>query len=172
MSSPMIFSPFIIAVDVLPHMEFRPVIRNVLPMDPRLFREAAMGIRGEFLLKELKTRVVYDPARNLLRLNFNGLEIDSQEDIDNIRTVVEQACAAAGKPVNTVVNYNAFKVNDQLMGDYLKMGAEIIEAHYLRVARFTLNREDGARFADEFGQRRLPANLFASEEDAVKFVLG
>ena len=113
--------------DILPHMEFRPVIRNVAPMDPRLFRDAAMGIRGEFLLKELKTRVRYDEARNLLRLNFNGLEIDSLEDIENIRKIVEQICTAARKKVNAVVDYNAFKVNDQLMGDYLKMGAEIIE---------------------------------------------
>jgi propionate CoA-transferase len=157
--------------DILAHMEFRPVIRNVIPMDPRLFRDAAMGIRGEFLLKELKTRVQYDEARNLLRLNFNGLEIDSLEDIDNIRQVVEQVCKAAGRKVNTVVNYNAFKVNDQLMGDYLKMGAEIIETYYSRVARFTTNRDDNARFTDEFGTRRLPANLFASEEEAVRFVL-
>jgi propionate CoA-transferase len=157
--------------DILAHMDFRPVIRNVIPMDPRLFRDAAMGIRGEFLLKELKTRVQYDEARNLLRLNFNGFEIDSLEDIDNIRKVVEQVCKAAGRKVNTVVNYNAFKVNDQLMGDYLKMGSEIIETYYSRVARFTTNRDDNARFTDEFGTRRLPANLFASEEEAIRFVL-
>ena len=152
-------------------MEFRPVIRNVIPMDPRLFRDAAMGIRGEFLLKELKTRVQYDETRNLLRLNFNGLEIDSLEDIDNIRQVVEQICKAAGRKVNTVVNYNAFKVNDQLMSDYIKMGADVIKTHYRKVARFTTNRDDNARFTDEFGTRRLPANLFASEEEAVRFVL-
>ena len=157
--------------DILPHMDFRPVIRKVAPMDPRLFRDAAMGIRGEFLLKELKTRVRYEEARNLLRLNFNGLEIDSLEDIDNIHKVVEEVCAAARKKVNTVIDYNAFKVNDQLMGDYLKMGAEIIETYYRKVARFTTNHEDSARFTDEFGSRRLPANLFTSEEEAIRFVL-
>ena len=157
--------------DILAHMDFRPVIRNVIPMDPRLFLDTGMGIRGEFLLKELKTRVQYDEARNLLRLNFNGLEIDSLEDIDNIRKVVEQICKAAGRKVNTVVNYNAFKVNDQLMGDYLKMGADIIKTRYRKVARFTTNRDDYARFTDEFGTRRLPANLFASEEEAIRFVI-
>jgi propionate CoA-transferase len=157
--------------DILPHMDFRPVIRNVMPMDPWLFRDAVMGIRGEFLLKELKTRVQYDETRNLLRLNFNGLEIDSLEDIDNIRKIVEQACAAARKKVNTVVNYNAFRVNDQLMSDYIKMGADVIKTHYRKVARFTTNRDDNARFTDEFGTRRLPANLFASEEEAIRFVL-
>ena len=84
---------------------------------------------------------------------------------------VEKVCKAAGRKVNTVVNYNAFKVNDQLMSDYIKMGADVIKTHYRKVARFTTNRDDNARFTDEFGTRRLPANLFASEEEAVRFVL-
>jgi propionate CoA-transferase len=157
--------------NILPHMDFRPVIRTVAPMDPRLFVEAGMGIRGEFLLKELRTRVRYDAARNLLRLNFNGLEIDSIEDIENIRRVVEQVCTSARMKVNAVVDYNAFKVNDQLMGAYLQMGAEIIAAHYRKVARYTTNRDDSARFASGFQGRGLSTNLFASEEEAVQFVL-
>jgi propionate CoA-transferase len=157
--------------DILKPMEFRPVIRNVVPMDPRVFQDAVMGIRSEFLLKELKTRLRYDPERNLLRLNFNGLEIDSVEDIDNIRKIVEDICIAAGKKVNAVVNYDAFKVNDQLLDEYLAMGQYIIEKYYRKVARHTTNREVSGRFTDEFQSRRLAANLFASEEDALKHVL-
>jgi len=157
--------------DILKQMEFRPVIRNVAPMDPRIFQDAVMGIRSEFLLKELKTRLRYDPERNLLRLNFNGLEIDSAEDIDNIRKIVEDICIAAGKKVNAVVNYDAFKVNDQLLDEYLAMGQYIIEKYYRKVARHTTNREVSGRFTDEFQSRRLAANLFASEEDALKHVL-
>jgi propionate CoA-transferase len=157
--------------DILAQMEFRPVIRKVAPMDPRLFQEAVMGIRSEFLLKELKKRVRYDEGRNLLRLNFNGLEIDSVEDIDNIKKIVEDVCTAAGKKVNTVVNYDAFKVNDQLLDGYLAMGQYIIEKYYRKVARHTTNREVNTRFTVEFQSRRLAANLFASEEEAVRFVL-
>jgi propionate CoA-transferase len=140
-------------------------------MDPRVFQDAVMGIRSEFLLKELKTRLRYDPERNLLRLNFNGIEIDSVEDIDNIRKIVEDICIAADKKVNAVVNYDAFKVNDQLLDEYLAMGQYIIEKYYRKVARHTTNREVSGRFTDEFQSRRLAANLFASEEDALKYVL-
>jgi propionate CoA-transferase len=157
--------------DILAQMEFRPVIRSVIPMDPRIFQDAAMGIRSEFLLKELKKRVRYDEGRNLLRLNFNGLEIDAVEDIDNIKKIVEDICTAAGNKVNAVVNYDAFKVNDQLLNDYLAMGQYIIEKYYRKVARHTTNREVSVRFTEEFQSRRLAANLFASEEEAVKYVL-
>jgi propionate CoA-transferase len=157
--------------EILAQMEFRPVVRTVAPMDPRVFQNPAMGIRGEFLLKELKTRVRYVAPQNLLRLNFNGLEIDSVEDIENIRKIVEDICKAAGKKVNAIVNYDAFKVNDQLLDDYLAMGQYIIEKYYRKVARHTTNREVSARFTGEFQGRRLAPNLFASEEEAVKFVL-
>jgi propionate CoA-transferase len=157
--------------DILNQMEFRPVIHETRPMDPRLFQESVMGIRNEFLLKELKTRVRYDEARNLLYLDFNGLEIDGSEDVENIRRLVEGLCRAAGKKVNAVVNYNAFKVNDKLLDEYLAMGEDIIQKYYRKVARHTASQEIIARFTDGFQGRKLAANLFASKEEAVKFVL-
>jgi propionate CoA-transferase len=157
--------------DILAHMEFRPVIRRVAPMDSRLFAQPAMGIRKEFLLKELQTRVRYAPSQNLLRLNFNGLEIDSAEDIENIKKTVEDVCTAAGKKVNAIVNYDAFKVNDDLLDEYLEMGQYIIRKYYRKVPRHTSNKEAIARLSGEFNERNLAANLFASEEEAVKYVL-
>jgi propionate CoA-transferase len=160
-----------IARDILPQMEFAPVIRKVAPMDPRLFREPMMGIRAEFLLKELKTRVYYHADRNLLVLNFKGLEIDSPEDIDTIRRIVREICTAAGKKVNALVNYDAFAVSDPLMGAYLEMGREIIRAYYRKVARHTADAQAVARFTQEFSERGLQANLFGSEEQALAYLL-
>jgi len=157
--------------DILNQMEFRPVIRETRLMDPRLFHESVMEFRNEFLLKELKTRVGFDEARNLLYLDFNGLEIDSSEDVENIRRLVEDLCRAAGKKVNTVVNYNAFKVNDKLLDEYLAMGEDIIQKYYRKVARHTANQEIIARLTDEFQGRGLAANMFASKEEAVRYVL-
>lgn len=158
--------------DILTQMEFRPLIRKIEPMNKRLFQEPHMGIRSEFLLKELKTRVRYDEARNLLRLNFNGLEIDSQDDVENIRTILTELCTSVGKKVNTIVNYNAFKVSDPLFNEYLAMGKSIIEKYYRKSARYSANAEARVRFTDEFQSRKLPPNMFATEEEALQYVLG
>ena len=157
--------------DILAHMEFHPVMRKIEQMDKRLFREQHMGIHSEFLLKGLKTRVRYEEARNLLYLNFNGLEIDSKEDIENIGKVLTDLCTAVGKKVNTIVNYNAFKVSDPLFDEYLAMGQAIIEKYYLKSARYSANAEARVRFTDEFQLRKLPPNMFATEEEALKYVL-
>lgn len=160
-----------IAQDILGQMEFQPLIRKVAPMDPRLFQEPVMAIREEFLLKELKTRVSYHADRNLLVLNFKGLQIDSQEDIDNIRRTVATICSSAGKKVNALVNYDAFAVSDHLLDVYLEMGQEIINTFYQRVARHTADAAAAARFTQEFRERGLAANLFGSEEKALAYLL-
>jgi len=130
-----------------------------------------MGIHSEFLVKELKSRVNYDEARNLLRLNFNGLEIDLKDDIDNIRKILVDLCTSIGKKVNTIVNYNAFKVSDPLFNEYLIMGKFIIETYYLKSARYSANIESRECFANEFDSPKLPPNMFAMEEEALKYVL-
>jgi hypothetical protein len=63
----------------------------------------------------------YDPPEPAPS-ELQRLEIDSVEDVENIKKIVEDACTAAGRKVNCVVNYDAFKVSGPLMDDYLEMG--------------------------------------------------
>ncbi len=156
--------------DILAHMDFTPVVGQVAEMDPRLFHKNPMAIRGEFLLKELRTRVNYIPETNMLHLNFNGLELETQEDVDNIEKIVETACLQAGRKMNALINYNGFRVDDNLFDAFMKMGHAIIKKYYCRVARHNTNDETRARFAAEFSRRDLEANIFSSREEALQFL--
>jgi propionate CoA-transferase len=156
--------------DILAHMDFTPVVGQVAEMDPRLFHKKPMAIRGEFLLKELRTRMNYIPETNTLHLNFNGLELETQEDVDNIEKIVETACLQAGKKVNALINYNGFRVDDNLFDAFMKMGHTIINNYYCRVARHNTNDQTRARFEAEFNRRGLAANIFSSREEALQFL--
>ncbi len=156
--------------DILAHMDFTPIIGQVAEMDPRLFQESPMGIRGEFLLRELRTRVHYNPEKNTLNLNFSGLELETKEDVDNIEKIVEEACLQVGTKVNVLINYNGFRVNENLFNDYLKMGSTIIKKYYRRVARHNTNDEDRIRFEVECRRRNLEANIFSSRDEALQFL--
>lgn len=159
-----------ISKDILAHMDFSPVMNQVTEMDPRLFQKGPMGIRGEFLLKELRTRVNYSPESNLLQLNFNGLELETQEDVDNIEKIVEENCRRAGKKVNALINYNGFRIDDNLFDAYLEMGNSIIRRYYAKVSRYNTNMEARAKFDAEFGSRNLEGNIFPSREEALAFL--
>lgn len=156
--------------DILAHMGFKPLINSVAEMDPRLFRKQAMGIREAFLLKELKTRVCYQEDENTLLLNFNGLHLDTQEDVKNIETVVEEICKGVGQKVNAIVNYNGFRVDEEIFDTYMEMGKSIITKYYSRIARHNTNNDARENFIMECKKRNLEANIFATREEAFNYL--
>lgn len=156
--------------DILAHMDFRPLIGTIGPMDPRIFQTPAMKIRNDFLLHELRARIRYRSESNLLNLNFNGLELENREDIENLRAVIEEQCQLAGQKVNAIVNYDAFRVHDELLDAYMEMGREVIEKHYLQVVRHTTNPHIMRQFSAEFEARGLKSNIFAARHQALAFL--
>ena len=68
--------------DILAYMKFRPIVRDVRSMDPRIFRPDPMGLRERMLDLDLTDRLAYDPERNILFLNFEGLHVRRPEDVD------------------------------------------------------------------------------------------
>ena len=116
--------------EILPNMEFKPVINAVAVMDRRIFQSRQMGIRPELLTLDIDERIQYDPEINTLRLNFKGLEIETADDIEIIKQVAEKKCRAAGKKVKAIVDYESFSIGEDLLDAYLGMGQYIIETYY------------------------------------------
>ncbi len=152
--------------DILSHMAFRPVIREPKPMDARLFRPAALGLRDDMLRLKLDNRIAYDPTRNLLFLNFEGLHVRNGQDVADIRIAVEARCQAIGRKVQTVVNYDSFRLDDDVADCYADMVRDMVATYYTRVSRYTtsafLRMKLGARLAD----RDMPPYLFETEAEA------
>ncbi len=156
--------------DILSHMGFKPVIKDVIKMDSRIFREQPMNIREMFMLKELRARVHYDEQSNTLHLDFNGLELENKEDVDNIEKIVEETCLNIGRKVNTIVNYNGFRLSDNIFDAYMEMGRSIINKYYQRVARHNIHDSTREKFDREYRHRNLEANIFVSRDDALQFL--
>ncbi|MGI9536056.1 MAG: acyl CoA:acetate/3-ketoacid CoA transferase [Desulfocapsaceae bacterium] len=156
--------------DILANMDFTPVIRNVTEMDPRIFSEQPMGIREQFMLKELRTRVTYRSDSNTLNVDFSSLELETLEDVDNIKRVVEEVCKGVGRKVNAIVNYNGFRLDDNIFDAYMEMGQFIISTYYHRVARHNTNEKTRSKFDNEYRRRQLAANIFASREEALDYL--
>ncbi len=152
--------------DILPNMAFEPAINTVATMDPRIFQPRQMGIRPELLTLDIDERIQYDPESNTLRLNFKGLEIETADDIEIIRQVVENKCKAAGKKVKAIVDYESFSIGEDLLDAYLDMGQYIIETYYEDVTRHTTSETLRSTLGDQFVKRGLAPSLYESEEAA------
>ena len=123
--------------DVLAHMAFAPIVRHPDLMDLRIFRDGPMGLeRGLFDL-ELERRITFDPSRDTLFLNFEGMRVRTAQDVDEIRRAVEGRCRAIGRRVAAVVNYDNFRLDPELVDAYAAMVRHLEDRHYTRVARYT-----------------------------------
>ena len=85
--------------DILPHMDFRPIIDAPHPMDPLIFREQPMGLKDRLLSIKLPDRFTYDQSRETLFMNFEGLRVQTQKDIDAVWRAADERFAAIGKKV-------------------------------------------------------------------------
>ncbi len=157
--------------DILAHMDFRPLIRDVAPMGPRLFDPRPMGIRQELLNLDLETRISYTPETNILYLDFKGLEIETVEDIENIRKVAESRCRVAGKKVKAIVDYDTFNIGEDLMDAYIEMGKYIIETYYADVSRFSSSDEMRKKLGDQFVKKAMAPRIYETREEAEKILV-
>jgi len=123
--------------DVLAQMEFRPAISSALrTTDARLYDDAPMNLRERMLTVPLAERLHLDAAAHRLYIDFAGLAVDTDADIDEIEAGVEQLLAPLQQRVDVVVNYDHFSIRPDLVDRYGAMAQRLTERYYGRVTRY------------------------------------
>jgi propionate CoA-transferase len=123
--------------DVLAHMDFRPAISPALRlMDTALFGDAQMGLRERLLAIPLAQRLELDRAHRLLFINFEGLAIDSADDVAQVEQAVTDLLAPLGERVAVVVNYDSFTLLPALVDEWSAMVERLTQRYYSRVTRY------------------------------------
>lgn len=152
--------------DILPHMEFEPLINRPLPMDRRIFIEEPMGLLDDLLNLRLSQRVSYDADRNILFLNLEGWHVRKKSDVDDLKKVLIEACEKAGKRVNSVVNHEGCRIADDLYDEYADMIEYMMEHHYANTTRYTTSAFMRLKMQEALKKRGLKPHIFEREEDA------
>ena len=123
--------------DILAQMDFTPAISPQLrQMDPRLFAPEPMKLRERMLALPLAQRIELDAQGKVLFINFEGLGVNSAEDIEAIETEVALRVAPLGERVNVVVNYDHFSIRPELMDAYSAMVSRLTQRYYEHVTRY------------------------------------
>jgi propionate CoA-transferase len=153
--------------DILDRMDFVPVMHGEPAlMDERIFREEAMKLRPAMLEMPMADRLSYDAAKNLFFLNFEGLSIRSQSDIDRVRQAVGEKLLPVGHKVYAIVNYDRFSILPELVDDYIDMVKEVVEAYYHNVTRFTSNTFLRAKLGEALEKRKIAARSYETAAEA------
>ena len=153
--------------DILERMDFVPVMHSAPAlMDPRIFRDEPMKLRAQMLALPLAERLSYDVAKNILFINFEGLDIRSQADIEAVRRAVTERLAPVGHRVYAVVNYDRFSILPELVDAYIEMVKGLMETCYHDVTRFTSNTFLRARLGEALEKRQIAARSFGTAAEA------
>ena len=105
-------------------------------MDAALFSPEPMGLRERLLETPLALRVELDREHGVLFINFEGLSIDSADDIEAIETLVTHLLEPLGQRVAVVVNYDSFNILPPLLDTYTRMVQRLKRQFYSRVTRY------------------------------------
>jgi propionate CoA-transferase len=153
--------------DILAHMEFPPVMKAPPAlMDERIFTDGPMDLRPGLLEMPFAERLAYDPAGNLFFVNFEGLSVRSEADIERIHAAVEEKLAAVGHKVFAVVNYDRFSIAPELTDEYIGMVKGVMDRHYHDVTRYTSSTFLRLKLGEALTRGNVPPHLYSTVDEA------
>jgi propionate CoA-transferase len=88
------------------------------------------------LVVPLAERLHLDAQAHRLYIDFAGLAVDSESDIDEIEGGIEQLLSPLTHRVDVVVHYDHFSIRPDLVDRYGAMAQRLSERYYGRVTRY------------------------------------
>lgn len=155
--------------DILPHMDFMPIIDRPRQMDARIFAEAPMGLKDTLIALEPKDRFVFDAERETMFMNFEGLRLRNATDVGKIWKATHDAFAPLGRKVHVIVNYDSFEVAEDALNSYADAVRDVSEKYYQSVSRYTTSAFMRLKLGEAMAARSVKPHLFESKEEALKY---
>ena len=152
--------------DILSQMAFRPIVRQPALMDARIFRPEPMGLKDSLLAISLLERISWQPERNRLFLNFQGLRLLSPKDAQDVQDAVERQCQAIGHRVDVVVNYDGFEILEPALDAYARVVERMVERHYGQVTRYSTSAFLRDKLGSAIRERGLAPHIYETRAEA------
>jgi len=125
--------------DVLDLLPFQPIVFDPKPMADELFRPEMMGLRERISDIGVEDRISYTPQTNTLFLDYSGMRVNTEDDLERIKVAVEAVLKPLDKRVTSIVNYDTFWVNPDIADKYLDLVRYVEANYYDKVSRYTTN---------------------------------
>ncbi|MEC9367732.1 MAG: CoA-transferase [Pseudomonadota bacterium] len=154
--------------DILDLLPFRPVVDGPAKMDASLFQDAPIGLRDRLLSLNIEDRLSYDEATNTVFMNYAGMRVRSQEDIDRIKDAVEGLLGPLKRKVYSVVNYDSFEADPEILSAYLDLVRYVEQKYYVAVSRYTTSGFMRLKLGTELGRRNVSSRVFDRRSEAQK----
>ena len=133
-------------------------------MDEAIFRDEPMGLRTRMLALPLPRRYFYDEEQNTLFINFEGLTVKSEADIEAIHahasSIVAPVVERNGQRVDVIVNYDNFRILPELLEPYATMVHGLEERFYANVSRHSASNFLRLKLGSALKERGLAPHIY------------
>jgi propionate CoA-transferase len=152
--------------DILAHMAFQPLIAEpVRTMDQRIFLDRPMELWQRSPLS-LDERLRYEPAENTLFVNFEGLSLQTGDEVRHLAEYLDRTLAAFGQRVNVIVNYDNFNLHPHVADAFFAMVRHNRDRYFLSSTRYSTNAFFRRQLADDFAQVAFGQPIYRSFDEA------
>jgi len=155
--------------DILAQMGFEPIVKDPKPMDERIFHPEVMGLEQALLGLSLAERISYDATRNILFLNLEGFQVRTVDDVDLVRSEMEQRCRSISRKVALVVNYDGFTLDPAVSDAYFSMITYMEQRYYSSASRYTTSAFMRMKLGAGLSERNLAPHVFETPAEAHAF---
>jgi propionate CoA-transferase len=152
--------------DILTKMPFAPRVHDPIVMDPSIFRPDPMKLRDRLLDIHIDDRISYDAVKNTLFLNFAGMRVRNEDDLAAIKKAVDGTLEPLGKRVYSIVNYERFVADDDIIDKYMDLVKYVQEKYYISVSRYTNSGFLRLKLGKELDKRKVSSRVYESSEEA------
>lgn len=153
--------------DILDKLAFEVAVEGPSPMDPAIFQAPPMRLRERLLDINIQDRLSYDERTNTVYMNYAGMRVRTREQIRDIVAAVDRLLGPLGRRVHSVVNYEHFSCDDDVLAEYAEAVKYVQQRYYLGVKRYTsgafLRHQLGAAFSRREVKDEILASLDAED---------
>ena len=154
--------------DILAHMDFAPRVSAQLKvMDAAIFAGASMGLREQLLEVPLEQRLTFDAEQNLFFVNFEGLNVSTDAQVERIRTLVTEKLSPLKHKVLAIVNYDNFSISPEVVDRYVVMVRELVDRFYSDVTRYTTSSFMRAKLGAALEHREVAPHIYETADEAL-----
>ncbi len=156
--------------DVLARIPFAPAVNDLKPMDAAIFRDEPMGLRERMVDIRIEDRLSYDPETNTIFMNYAGMRVRTEDDLERIRDAVDGILGPLGKRVYSIVNYDHFEADDAVIDKYMDLVRYVETKYYIKVSRYTTSGFMRLKLGKELAKRKVSSHVFESQAEARKHI--
>jgi propionate CoA-transferase len=151
--------------DILALMDFRPLVREPKPMDPRLFRPEPMGLEVMLLSRPLADRFSLDVDRGIMFIDFAGYRVRSTREVEEVRAEVERRCMPLGRKIEAVIDYDGCSIDPAIAEAWFDMARDVQTRFYAKASRYTTSAFMRLKLGDALTRREMAPHVFETASE-------